>query len=50
MTKTSLEDAINTVRGAIMIAYPQGLPEGETVKDILENNEDLAGSAVHLNA
>lgn len=46
MTKQSLQDAINTVRGAIMIAYPQGLPEGETVKHILENDEDLAGSAV----
>jgi hypothetical protein len=31
-----------------MIAYPQGLPEGETVRDILENNEDLKGSAVNL--
>jgi hypothetical protein len=33
-----------------MIAYPQGLPEGETVRDILENNEDLKGSAVNMKA
>ena len=46
MTKESLQDAINTIRGAIMIAYPQGLPEGETVRDILEDKEELAGTAV----
>jgi hypothetical protein len=29
-----------------MIAYPMGLPEWETVRDILEDKEDLSGSAV----
>ena len=47
MTEQSLEDAINTIRGAIMIAYPQGLPRGEIVRDILENDEDLSQSAVN---
>jgi hypothetical protein len=40
-----IDDALNNVRGAIMIAYPMNLPEGEPVRDILEGTEDLSGTA-----
>ncbi len=46
MTKAGLDQAIANVQGAVMMAYPMGLPDGETVKDILDDNEDLSGTAV----
>lgn len=41
-----LEAAIDNVRGAVMICYPQGLPEWDFVRQCLEGNEDLSGSNV----
>ena len=46
MTQAGLDQAIAQVQGAVMMAYPMGLPEDETVKYILEDDEDLTGSAV----
>jgi hypothetical protein len=46
MTQAGLDQAIANVQGAVMMAYPMGLPEDETVKYILEDDEDLTGSAV----
>ena len=46
MTNSDLQKVLDNVRGAIMIAYPMGLPEWDTVRDILEDKEDLSGSAV----
>jgi len=39
-----LEDAINNIRGAVMIVYPMGLPDYDHVRQILEEREELEGS------
>jgi hypothetical protein len=41
----ALEDAINNIKGATMIAYPMGLPDYDPVRQILENRESLEGAA-----
>ena len=46
LTKQVLTDAIDVVRGAVMICYPMGLPEWDLVRLCLEANEDLAGTSV----
>merc|ERR1719231_1469368 len=47
-TAKALEDAINNVRGAVMIAFPMGLPDYDTVREILEDRENLDGAAASL--
>jgi len=44
-TAAELEEAINNIRGAVMIAYPMGLPDYDHVRQILEEREDLDGPA-----
>ncbi|KAJ3290380.1 hypothetical protein HK104_006819 [Borealophlyctis nickersoniae] len=44
-TEDMLQEALDGIRGATMIAYPMGLPEWEPVREILEDNEDLSGTA-----
>lgn len=46
LTKKLLLDAIDSVRGAVMICYPMGLPEWDLVRCCLEDMEDLAGTSV----
>lgn len=46
MVKKTLLDAIDAVRGAVMICYPMGLPEWDLVRCCLEDMEDLAGTSV----
>ncbi len=41
-----LETAIESIRGAIMIVFPMGLPEYEPVREICDDQEELAGTAV----
>jgi len=48
MVKARLLEAIDTVRGAVMICYPAGLPEWDLVRACLEGDEDLAGTS-HAN-
>jgi hypothetical protein len=36
------------MKGAVAIAFPMGLPEFDPVRECIEDNEDLAGSAVKL--
>lgn len=43
-----VKDAIDQMRGAVMIVYPMGLPPHDPVKQELENTEDLAGTQVRL--
>lgn len=45
LTLAALEEAIQTVSGAVMICYPMGLPPWDPVKDMLEGTEQLAGSS-----
>eukprot|EP01028_Stygiella_incarcerata_P007103 TRINITY_DN2900_c0_g1_i1.p1 TRINITY_DN2900_c0_g1~~TRINITY_DN2900_c0_g1_i1.p1 ORF type:complete len:286 (+),score=81.00 TRINITY_DN2900_c0_g1_i1:166-1023(+) len=42
LTKAEVEEAISNVRGAVMIAYPGGIPSHDPVQMILEDREDLS--------
>jgi len=44
LSKTMLMDAMDEIRGAVMICYPMGLPEWDPVRGSLENCEDLSGT------
>jgi len=44
LTNAALLDHIDLIRGAVMIAYPMGLPEWDPVRMALEDDEDLAGT------
>ncbi|DBA82809.1 TPA: hypothetical protein ACH3X1_007034 [Trebouxia sp. C0004] len=48
LTRGALEAAIDHIRGAVMIAFPQGLPEWDLVRQALEGTEELAGTS-HAN-
>ena len=41
-----LDQVLTEVKAAITIAYPMGLPDYDPVQEILDDNEDLAGTAV----
>ena len=43
-TSAALEEAINNIRGAVMIVYPMGLPDFDHVRQILEEREQLEGA------
>ncbi|KAJ1549169.1 hypothetical protein HK096_000432, partial [Nowakowskiella sp. JEL0078] len=45
LTKEKLIESFENIKGAVTILYPMGLPIWETVREILENNEDLTGTA-----
>jgi len=45
ITAKMLSDAISNVRGAVMICYPMGLPDYDIVRQILEEREEVEGSA-----
>ena len=42
------QEALDKMKGAVMIVYPMGLPPHDTVRLELENNEDLSGTQVSL--
>lgn len=44
-THKVLEEAINNIKGAVMIAYPMGLPDYDHVRQILEEREELEGAS-----
>lgn len=45
ITDKELNEAIQTIKGAVMIAYPMGIPSFDPVQEIIDDNEDLSGSA-----
>ena len=45
VTDKMLLEAINNIRGAVMICYPMGLPDYDNVRQILEDRESVEGSA-----
>ncbi|KAG4097959.1 hypothetical protein H8356DRAFT_1308595 [Neocallimastix lanati (nom. inval.)] len=45
ITDKELNEAIQNVKGAVMIAYPMGIPSFDPVQEIIDDNEDLSGSA-----
>ncbi|KAL3884223.1 hypothetical protein ACJMK2_030441 [Sinanodonta woodiana] len=48
VTQETVQEALNILKGAVMIVYPMGLPPYEPVKLELENNEDLQGTQASL--
>ena len=44
-TQKALADAVGNIRGAVMIAYPMGLPDYDAVRQILEERETVDGAA-----
>ncbi|KAJ3385999.1 hypothetical protein HDU92_002759 [Lobulomyces angularis] len=40
-----LKDVFENIKGALIIVFPEGLPQWETCLECLENREELAGSA-----
>ena len=41
MTEAELDDKLSNVRGAVMMAYPMGLPSWDTMKKFLGTIEDM---------
>ncbi|KAL5011036.1 hypothetical protein ScPMuIL_013341 [Solemya velum] len=48
VTQPVVLEALNIIRGAVMIVYPMNLPPHDPVRMELENNEELAGSQASL--
>ena len=46
LTFEVVKDALDQMRGAVMIVYPMGLPPHDPVKEELGNTEDLSGTQV----
>ncbi|KAI9332303.1 hypothetical protein DFJ73DRAFT_630362 [Zopfochytrium polystomum] len=45
LSMEQIEEAMRNIGGSLTIAYPMGMPEWETAKAILEDDEDLTGTA-----
>lgn len=41
-----VKDALDQLRGAVMIVYPMGLPPYDPIRMEFENKEDLSGTQV----
>jgi len=41
-----VKEALDILRGAVMIVYPMGLPPHDPIKMEFDNEEDLAGTQV----
>ncbi|XP_033112494.1 cilia- and flagella-associated protein 298-like [Anneissia japonica] len=48
MTKQMVQDALDQLRGAVMIVYPMGLPPHDPIQMEIENQEDLQGQQASL--
>ena len=46
VTETTVKDALDKLRGVMMIIYPMGLPPHEPIRMEFEGNEDLSGTQV----
>ena len=46
LTMNDVKDALDKMRGAVMIVYPMGLPPHDTIRQEFENTEDLSGTQV----
>lgn len=44
LTETIIQEAIDLLKGAVMIVYPMGLPPYDNIKMELDNEEDLEGT------
>lgn len=43
-----VQEALDILRGTIMIVYPMNLPPHDTIRQELENTEDLTGTQASL--
>ncbi|XP_018610698.1 cilia- and flagella-associated protein 298 [Scleropages formosus] len=48
VTMEMVNEAINLLRGAVMIVYPMGLPPHDPIRMEFENQEDLSGTQASL--
>lgn len=48
MTTDMVKDALDQLRGAVMIVYPMGLPPYDPIRMEFENKEDLSGTQAAL--
>ncbi|CAL8277449.1 unnamed protein product [Arctogadus glacialis] len=48
VTAEMVKEALDQLRGAVMIVYPMGLPPHDPIRMELENNEDLSGMQASL--
>lgn len=48
VTMEMVKDALDQLRGAVMIVYPMGLPPYDPIRMEFENKEDLSGTQVCL--
>ncbi|XP_034938603.1 cilia- and flagella-associated protein 298-like isoform X2 [Chelonus insularis] len=48
VTLKTVQEALDLLRGAIMIVYPMGLPPQEIIRQEFENTEDLSGTQASL--
>jgi len=48
LTFAQVQEAMQILKGAVMIVYPMGLPPHDPVRAELENNEDLSGTQASL--
>lgn len=46
VTMEMVQDALDQLRGAVMIVYPMGLPPYDPIRMEFENKEDLSGTQV----
>ena len=46
LTQAQVIEAIQILKGAVMIVYPMGLPPHDPIREELENTEDLTGTQV----
>ena len=46
MTEDIISDALDRLRGALMIVYPMNLPPYDPIRLEFEGNEDLSGTQV----
>lgn len=48
VTTSMVKDALDQLRGAVMIVYPMGLPPYDPIRMEFENKEDLSGTQVSI--
>ena len=46
VTHAMVTEALDMLRGAVMIVYPMGLPPHDPIRDEFENTEDLSNTQV----
>ena len=46
VTIAVVQEALNILRGAVMIVYPMGLPPHDPIRMEMENKEELEGTHV----